>query len=218
MCTTFVCTCRTVNVYKNFRTNKKIKDPPLKIFLLFVFIILYINFSFIYTFHWRYKMKEKKNKRIEFRTTLLVWEEARLLHYSYEEVFLVGLRCLRDDNSRALLRAHELIEELRVLNLELKEQELLKEKIRRKTDELKSLNKKLEYVGDACDVIKYNRNKKLGIVIGGLSDRYYSSGASVEDFIKKNDVCIQEAAVNNNLDMNLIIEEFKKKIRSDKND
>ena len=44
-----------------------------------------------------------------------------------------------------LVRAHELVEELRMLNLELQEQELLKEKIRRKTDELKSLNKKLDH-------------------------------------------------------------------------
>lgn len=163
-------------------------------------------------------MKEKKNQRIEFRTTLLVREEARLLPYSYEEVFLVGLRCLRDDNSRALLRAHELIEELRVLNLELKEQELLKEKIKRKTDELKSLNEKLEYVGDACDVIKYNRNKKLRVVVDRLVEMYSESNLSVDEFIKKNNNKIQDAAVQHNLGaegMKLIIKKFKKRIMED---
>ena len=135
-----------------------------------------------------------------------------MLPYSYEEVFLVGLRCLRDDNSRALIRVAELEDELKQLRLELQEQEILQEKIRIKTNELNHLNKKLQKEGDKVDVVMYNRDKKLGVVVSGLLDRFYSSGVSVEDFIKKNNLNIQEAAVNNNLDMNLIIEKLKKKI------
>lgn len=163
-------------------------------------------------------MKEKKECNILFRTTLLVREEARLLPYSYEEVFLVGLRCLRDDNSRALVRAHELVEELRMLNLELQEQELLKEKIRRKTDELKSLNKKLEHVGDVGDVVVYNRNKKLCVVVDRLVEMYSESNLSVDEFIRKNNNRIQDAAVQHNLGvegMKLIIKKFKKRIMED---
>ena len=71
-------------------------------------------------------MKEKKDVKIDFRTTELIKHEAREVPFSYEEVFLAGLKVLRDDDSFLLVRIGELEEELRCLREELGEMEGLK--------------------------------------------------------------------------------------------
>ena len=113
-----------------------------------------------------------KGKNINFRTSDLVRREAHEIPFSYEEIFMVGLKVLRDGDSLVCVRIGELEEELSCLREELGKMEVLKEKIKSKESMLKDLYSELEVKKESyVDVIEYNRNKNLGVV-NGLVDRF----------------------------------------------
>lgn len=99
--------------------------------------------------------------------------EVKESQYTYHEVFLLGLQCIRDKDTYRLVKIRELEEEVRDLREELNYYDFLKKKLQDKEKELQEKRSEL-CVSDKFDVIEYNRNKKLNVVVSGLLDRYYS--------------------------------------------
>lgn len=158
--------------------------------------------------------KEKKTERVEFRTSASIKEEAKSYPYNYEEIFIMGLGCVRDRDTYRLVKIRELEEEVHDLQSRLTDYEVLKQKLQNKTVELQNKRKELD-VSDKVDVIEYNRNKKLSVIVEGLFSKY--DGGDVDKFVKllmrKN--VIPHAAHMHNLDPNKIIEKLKQKIQKE---
>ena len=109
------------------------------------------------------------------------------------------------------MKIRELEEEVRDLREELNYYDFLKKKLQDKEKELQEKRSEL-CVSDKVDIIEHNRNKKLNVIVNGLSSKY--EGGDVDEFIdllmKSN--TIPYTCLQNNLKINKVIQKLKQKI------
>ena len=97
------------------------------------------------------------------------------------------------------------------------QKEEIKEEKKQEEPEEELQNKRNELdVGDKFDVIEYNRNRKLSIVVEGLYSKYcrnYNKYYDLDKFLRHSTVSIQKACATNNLKTEQVIQKLKQKIK-----